>query len=226
MVAFPVLAVTFLQAFGTATAIASAGTPPISDQGRIWLALLSSAFTLALAVLISRLFLRSTGETSAKESSVPFPKGIGSGLLFGAGTTLLVLGLAWTLQKRCDAWGYETARQEVFGWLGDTSLSLSLRVFLAVNAVLIAPVLEECAYRGVLFREASRNAKGWVSPALVTAVYFSLMHLNAFAFLPLLVFGFCTAAAYCKTRTLATPITMHIFFNTASLGIWLCSPSP
>lgn len=222
MAVLPVLAVTFLQAVGTAVSVAPSGTPPPSG---IWLALLSSAATLAFAVLLSRLFSCTGQRTSLTESPASFWKGFGVGLLFGAGTTLLVLGLAWMLHKLCDAWGYETIRQEVFDWLIDASFPLPLRVFLAVNAVLIAPVLEECAYRGVLFREALRKAKGWVSPALTTAVYFSLMHLNAFAFLPLLLFGFCTAAAYRKTHTLATPIAMHLFFNTASLAIWFASPS-
>ena len=151
-------------------------------------------------------------------------RGFIRGVFYGLGTALLVLGIAWTIRKLFDAWGYETVRQEVFDWLGDPAFPLPLRLFLCANAVLIAPILEECAFRGVLFLEASREARGWIRPALLTAAYFSLMHLNAFAFLPLLVFGFCTAAAYRKTGTLATPVAMHIVFNAASLVLWLVFP--
>lgn len=223
LAALPVLSVTFLQAFCSV----KAGAPEpsaVPKPGELWLALLSHVFSLAFAVLVSRLFSDGWREVPFKRPRYSFRRALGRGILYGVGATLLVLGFAWSLQQLCDACGCAAPRQEVFDWLCDATLPLPLRVFLAATAVLVAPVLEEWAYRGVLFREAARGAKGWVSPALVAALYFSLMHLNAFAFLPLLLFGFCTTAAYRRTRTLATPVAMHVFFNAASLALWFSLP--
>ena len=79
-------------------------------------------------------------------------------------------------------------------------------------AVVLAPVIEECLFRGVFFtvlRDAGFRRLGLV----VSGVVFGAIHLNLTAFLPLTVFGLVQALLYERSGSLLTPIVVHCLFN-------------
>jgi membrane protease YdiL (CAAX protease family) len=91
---------------------------------------------------------------------------------------------------------------------------------MVVAVVIVAPLLEETMYRG-LVQQAMRQVDlpPWVAIALTSGV-FVLMHLSIaapHAMAPLFVLSLGFGWAYERTGRLAAPIVMHMLFNLANL---------
>lgn len=96
------------------------------------------------------------------------------------------------------------------------------------TAVLMAPIVEECLFRGVIFGTLARRSRalGYVVSILLFSVYhvwqFALLNhdwsmlINAAAYIPL-----SAALAFCydRTESIWTSIFFHMFVNTAALSI-------
>ena len=98
--------------------------------------------------------------------------------------------------------------------------SIWLRIYLAVFAVVIAPVAEEFIFRGLLFSAAKKMGwpkLGWIG----TSLLFALIHMNAPTFLPLFVFALALTWMYERSEGLLAPIAAHSIFNAANLGLLL-----
>lgn len=99
-----------------------------------------------------------------------------------------------------------------------------------LSLVLLYPIVEEIAFRGLLqelLRDyVSRRSLGPLTIAnLLTSVLFAGLHfiyhaplLAALVFFPSLVFGFFKD----RTRRLLAPIILHVFYNAGYF--WLFSP--
>ncbi|HNX35292.1 MAG TPA: CPBP family intramembrane metalloprotease [Kiritimatiellia bacterium] len=146
----------------------------------------------------------------------PTRQALKKGLLYGFAVLPPVALLAMALTAITDALGYEPQLQEVFGWIGDDSLTLGTRVFMMTAAVGIAPVVEEFLFRGILFTAVLKTRSFFFS-ALLSGTYFALVHFHAPSFLPLLALSFAFSAGYAATGSVLTPIVMHGLFNLASL---------
>ena len=100
------------------------------------------------------------------------------------------------------------------GWLADDpaqAAAIPLAGVLEVlTAVVLAPVVEELAFRGVLLREWSRRW-GRTTAAITTAALFAVLHpgdlLGSFAF------GVVLAAIRFRTGTLIVPVACHALYN-------------
>ena len=96
----------------------------------------------------------------------------------------------------------------------------------AVSVVVFAPVAEEMFFRGLLYRIfkgffSSLNCGAFVSAALSGAL-FSLIHADAFVFLPLALMGVLLCLSYEKSGSILSPILVHALFNALNLGIiWI-----
>ena len=83
---------------------------------------------------------------------------------------------------------------------------------IAIYALVVAPVLEEFLFRGILFRAMKRPCG--VGPALViSSILFGLVHRNVLSFVPLTFLGIILALSYERTGDLRTCILIHAFFN-------------
>lgn len=103
-----------------------------------------------------------------------------------------------------------------------TSQPLLNLVFSAITAVVVAPIVEEFLFRGVLLQ---RWATKWgMRSALIgSSIVFGLLHAN---FAGLTIFGLIMALLYLKTRTLLIPIACHAFNNALAIGLsYLPDPS-
>ncbi|MFP6887147.1 MAG: CPBP family intramembrane glutamic endopeptidase [Opitutales bacterium] len=90
--------------------------------------------------------------------------------------------------------------------------SLEEALTIAGYAMLVAPVLEEFLFRGILYRVMKRPFG--MGPAIVLSAFlFALAHKNVLSFLPLIFLGVFLALAYERTGDLRTCILMHAFFN-------------
>lgn len=104
---------------------------------------------------------------------------------------------------------------------------------MGATAVLLAPVLEECVYRGFLQQAMRRAGVGPWASILVVSGLFTMMHLGsvppdarAASLSSLAVLSCCFGWLAERTGTLAAPIAAHVAFNLANLGVAMLSATP
>jgi membrane protease YdiL (CAAX protease family) len=96
------------------------------------------------------------------------------------------------------------------------------KIFIGVLAVLVAPVVEEAIFRGILYPTVKQL--GYPRVAIwVTSLLFALMHFNIPSFLPLAVFSALLIYLYEKTGSLLASITAHSLFNLTNFALLLWS---
>jgi membrane protease YdiL (CAAX protease family) len=118
-------------------------------------------------------------------------------------------------------WGqeYEMQRHQELELITEHS-QLPLRITIAVVAVVVAPLLEEMLFRGIVqtmirsFFEIGNGA--WLAIA-VSSGLFAIMHANAAHWPALFVLGVCMGYAYEKSGSLLRPIFIHSLFNATSV---------
>lgn len=98
------------------------------------------------------------------------------------------------------------------------SQPLWLRAYLVVLGVAVAPVAEEVLFRGVLLPLILRRL-GPAPAIFLVALFFALLHFNAFAFVPLFVIGSGFGLAYLMSGDLRVPVMMHALFNAVSFAL-------
>ena len=136
-------------------------------------------------------------------------------------------------------WGgeYQIQQHQQLKLISENPQLLS-RILIVVNAVIIAPLLEEMLFRG-LFQTAIRSYLGlfrsmlvpqnapdaerakdrygaWLAIA-ISSVLFTMTHANAGHWPALFVLGVCMGYAYEKSGSLFRPIFIHSIFNAISV---------
>ncbi|KAF7962519.1 membrane-associated amino terminal protease [Cupriavidus sp. UYMU48A] len=82
-----------------------------------------------------------------------------------------------------------------------------------VLVCLIAPMVEEMFFRGVLLR-GLLNRYARADATVYSAFLFGLIHLNVYQFVIAFLLGLLLAALYCRTRSLWPGILLHAGINT------------
>lgn len=141
---------------------------------------------------------------------------VARGVLLGVGLGLsalpIIYGFQWISVRILEMAGIDVDLQSNVKLLLEGTATV--RWFLAIIAVIVAPLVEEGFFRGVLFsflRDLGQRKLAYA----VTSVLFGLSHFNAAAFLPLTVFGAMLAWSYERSGSLVVPLTAHAVFNTA-----------
>jgi membrane protease YdiL (CAAX protease family) len=97
-----------------------------------------------------------------------------------------------------------------------TSLPMMTAIGITIGVltmVLLAPVVEEITFRGLLFGALAPRL-GVVASAVLTAVLFGAVHGDLVLFPTLAALGLINAFAYAATGNLWVPIALHAFNNT------------
>lgn len=95
---------------------------------------------------------------------------------------------------------------------------------LVLAAVLIAPVVEEIFFRGMIFRSL-RNGVGVVAAAVISGLFFGMLHWDfatverLLQVLPLVAFGIALALLYAWSGSLWGPIVLHGTNNALASGV-------
>ncbi len=99
----------------------------------------------------------------------------------------------------------------------------SEKVLMVIMAVFVAPITEECCFRGFVYNILKRWNGRWIAtPA--SSLLFAAVHGSLLQFLPLTIVGIVLCLAYEKARSLWLPIAIHTAFNACSvLAILLLS---
>ena len=93
-----------------------------------------------------------------------------------------------------------------------TARSPLLMVFLVLAAVVMAPLVEETLFRGILFRAANARLPFWIA-ALGSGLLFGAVHGELVALLPISLLGAVFAFLTRRTRSLLASATAHAGFN-------------
>jgi hypothetical protein len=97
-------------------------------------------------------------------------------------------------------------------------------VVMSIQVVLVAPLLEEVLYRGILQRTMTSLDLGRWTGIIITSIIFVAMHVGAaqwHALPALFVLSLGFGWVYERTGRLAAPIAMHITFNGINLALAL-----
>ncbi|MHC4555969.1 MAG: lysostaphin resistance A-like protein [Planctomycetota bacterium] len=97
---------------------------------------------------------------------------------------------------------------------------LPLQILVVVVAVVVAPLLEEFLFRGLIqtvirrFFEIQNGA--WLA-IVISSVVFAIIHADAGHWPTLFVLGLCLGYAYEKSGSLFRPVFIHSLFNATSI---------
>ncbi len=135
---------------------------------------------------------------------------VGWGVLFGiAGLVMAGIGALITTLIVGD---FNSAAGEAALALLESSSFTAIFIFAVVIAV-GAPVVEEIAFRGMLFGALRKRGVNPVWVVVITAVAFSLFHLEPTRILVLLPIGITLGLARWKTEGLGAPMVAHMVNN-------------
>ncbi|MGA4237343.1 lysostaphin resistance A-like protein [Ralstonia nicotianae] len=130
-------------------------------------------------------------------------------LLLGSLLQMLVLQLFPMSSSMSDGW-----HKFLTGGLGAIAL-----------ICLIAPVVEEMLFRGVILRSFLRQYPAGVA-IVHSAAVFGLAHLNVYQFMLAFLLGLLLGKLYERTRSLLPGMLVHGFYNTAIMILaWQSEPS-
>ena len=149
----------------------------------------------------------------AKDSFSGYKMGIIPGLiLFVAGAQYVCNFLVDFLGKAVPEWLaiYEQL-MEAAGITEDTITPLML-----IYAMILGPVTEELAFRGITYGYARRAMPLWAANG-VQAVLFAGMHLNPLQSAYTLLFGLLIGYIYARSRNILLTMLIHVAYNALSL---------
>ena len=96
--------------------------------------------------------------------------------------------------------------------------TLPNQILLFAAVAVIAPLLEEILFRGLLQNALSKRLPVWAAIAL-SALVFGAMHMDFYAMPPLLLMGVIFGVIYHLTGSLRITIVLHMINNAAALAL-------
>lgn len=192
-----------------------AGPPPKRAAGELML------IVEPLILLLYAHFVREHGITWSEAFGLNNSRG--RAVLYGVAAACIFLPLGWTLQwastQAMMHLHWQPHEQEVVETLQQAG-GWRNQVALGIVAILLAPVVEEIFFRGILYPAIKQT--GFPRLALwLTSVLFALMHKNAASFVPLLLLAVMLTLLYERTNNLLGSITAHAVFNGVNFAV-LC----
>jgi len=199
--------------FGGGTALDS------SDNERAMVVVHSLLFHWVCFALIGlSLYIRRLPWTTAFGfSSRTFWREAGWGVAIIIGVMPMLIGYNFVAQLVMDWIGYQPPVQDVTRIIFGAS-DLSTKIYFTLLAVVIAPVVEEMLFRGILLPAITRKAG--VKPAIIiVSVLFAAVHGHLPSAVPLFILSTALSLGYIYRGSLVTSIAMHSFFNSLTIAV-------
>lgn len=147
------------------------------------------------------------------------PRALKQGFVTFSVGTAISLPLAMAAMALLAFLGEEPTVQEPLKRAIDPQQPANLWI-VGIYGILVAPVLEECVFRGLLFpairKVAGGGSRGFWFSAIIVSLLFAAIHESSFALLPLFGLAMVLAFVFEKTDSLSTVILGHAFFNASS----------
>jgi membrane protease YdiL (CAAX protease family) len=142
-------------------------------------------------------------------------KAAARGLLAAALFLPVAWGCQWLSINVMDLAHLNPQNQAAVEELQDPDLTVAGKAVLGVIVIVIAPLVEEALFRGILYPAIKQRGFPrlalWGSSAL-----FATVHFNMATFLPLLIFALLLVYLYETFQNLLVPIVAHSFFNAVN----------
>lgn len=184
-----------------------AGPPSLAP---LWAAVL--VLQVPVLLLIHRFLLRhGTGWIAGFGLRVrPLPKLLGwvGGSVFLCVVTLLAVNVF--MQALTKRLGWQSDLQSVV--LALQNGSVAVKATIAFTAIVLAPIVEEPLFRGILYQSCRDAGHRWAGLVL-TSLIFGVVHGNLPTLLPLSLFGAYQCWLYERTGNLLVCILTHAGFN-------------
>jgi len=88
-------------------------------------------------------------------------------------------------------------------------------IIVFIETVLVAPVVEELTFRGMVLHKTNKYLP-FLGANIIQAVLFGISHLNIIQGIYAAFFGFILGLVYLKFKTIFAPIFLHMLFNGSS----------
>ena len=138
------------------------------------------------------------------------------GLTFYIGAIPIVVAIALLSAVILTLLHIPLEQQDIASMFTSAATPLWLKAYLIFLAVIIAPVVEELCFRGILLPLFIKHNRPIVAIILVSLL-FAFIHLHIPVIAPLAAIAAAFSLAYIHTGSLLTPIIMHAIFNSISI---------
>ena len=173
------------------------------------------AMAVALVVLFATMHSHSTLTQLFSAEDSTLKSFMLKGVIYGIAAIPPVIIITVIMSMVIGDLGLVSESQPVIDWLTNPETTVVTRIVIIVCAVIIAPVIEEVIFRGILFPAVLKN-NSFIPATLLVGCIFSLVHFHAPSFLSILVLNIFFCAGYASTGSLVTPIVMHMIFNATA----------
>lgn len=207
--------------------VASVATAPFGDDASVLLrgagemTLLGAAVillsTAAALLLVSWLFvhrpraLAGLPSFGGRDPGGALRSGFGWGLLAWVGSQLVIVAVAWLLERMGMPVQPQTAQR---------AIAQLDPVLVVLAVVIVGPLAEEVFFRGVVFNAWLREAgRRWAF--IGSSALFAVIHLSLVTLLPIFLLGLALAWVYHRTGSLLAPMAMHVTVNGISVAVAL-----
>jgi membrane protease YdiL (CAAX protease family) len=175
-----------------------------------------------VGLALVHVFVRQHGTTWRAAFGFGEPR-LGRTIFLAVLVTIMVMPIALSLRELSARFlarfEVNADPQEAVRVMQDASSNGELAVY-GIFAILIAPLVEELIFRGVLYPAIKQN--GYRRLALWgTSIFFAVTHANLAALLPLTVLAVILTFLYETTNNLIAPIITHSLFNCANYAFLL-----
>jgi membrane protease YdiL (CAAX protease family) len=102
--------------------------------------------------------------------------------------------------------------------------SFTTNIFSVINMVIAAPILEEVLGRGIILKGLLKNYSP-IKAIIVSAIFFSLIHLNPWQSIPAFLNGVFLGWVYYKTRSVIPGMIIHATVNTTATAFLFLLPN-
>lgn len=209
-----------VAALGYALAMDGGARPPLAVMQdlaafalpMIWALVITEIFLLGLLWLYLRKGDRMAAVHLDRWSKMPLILTVGiAAILIGAG-----LGFNWAYSEYVvPNIEVQAELRRLFAAIPDT---VPNSVLLFVTIAVVAPLLEEILFRGLLQNALSKRLPVWAAIAL-SALIFGAMHMDFYAMPPLVLMGAIFGVIYHLTGSLRVTIVLHMINNAAALAL-------
>jgi membrane protease YdiL (CAAX protease family) len=209
--------ITLLLCFIPTSILQALGTPPPFIGF-----LIGTLVVQAVIMVLVHFFLRYHGMTWTEFMGLRRRRAFLS-IVFGITISMLATPFALAaneLSARLITLFHRTPEQQMVVKVLEQNQSHAWRAVFALAAIIMAPLVEETIFRGILY--PLLKYRGYPRLAIWgTSLFFAAVHLNLLTFLPLFLLALVLIWVYERTDTLLAPIAAHSFFNTINFVLLL-----
>ncbi len=200
-----------------ATSIIAPDGKPGTSEARLLQFLIGSLSVHGGGLIVVSFFVREHGVGWVAAFGLAAPRRMRA-LLLAGGAVVISLPVTWLLgdlaARAMEQVHVEAVSQHMVQTL-QTSVAWNERLVFGAVIILLAPVVEELVFRGVLYPLIKQQ--GFPRLALWgTSLLFGLTHANAMTFVPLTFLAVVLVLLYEATDNLLAPILTHSLFNAVN----------